>query len=294
MTIHSMSNLNQRLIVGSLSTFFMFSAIYLSFSPLWGSLFVLLIVSIAGTSLWEFYLIAKALNFKPLYKAAIVCSSVYIFAVFLSARYAPAFQTLPLFVMYLSLIALFMHFFSKDEKPFSNIAITLFGLIYLTIPLGTLVSINYFFPVESMQDGRIWLIYLLLVTKITDVGAYVCGKKFGSIKITPYISPSKTLEGAAGGLAASVLTSVLFCYLSPFLFSMPSPLLPFFTSLWLGALISLAAQFGDLAESLLKRDGKIKDSNQLPGLGGVLDVVDSLVFTGPLLYLFLHYHASTY
>lgn len=292
MIIHSMSNFTQRLIVGSLSTFFMFLAIYLSFDHLFGPFFVLLIASIAGTSLWEFYSIARALNYNPLRKSAIICSCAYIVAIFLNIQYTPYLQTLPLLVMYLSLIAVFAHFFFKGDKPFLNIGITLFGLVYLALPLGTLVSINYFFPPESTQDGRIWLIYLLLVTKLTDIGAYACGKKFGSIKITPYISPSKTLEGAVGGLFASIFTSILFCYSTPFLFSMGSPLLPFFTSVWLGALISLVAQFGDLAESLLKRDGKIKDSNQLPGLGGVLDVVDSLVFTGPLLYLFLQYHES--
>lgn len=292
MIIQSMSNFTQRLIVGSLSTILMFLAIYLSFAPIMGPFFVLLIVGIAGMALWEFFSIAKALDYHPLSKAAIACSTAYILAIYLNIRYAPHLQTLPLLVMYLSLIAIFAHFFLKGDRPFSNIGITLFGLVYLALTLGTLVSINYFFPPGSTQDGRIWLIYLLIVTKVTDIGAYFCGKKFGSVKITPYISPSKTLEGAIGGLLTSICTSILFCYATPLLFSMSSPLLPFFTSLWLGALISIVAQFGDLAESLLKRDGKVKDSNQLPGLGGVLDVVDSLVFTGPLLYLFLQYHES--
>lgn len=292
MIMQSMSNFTQRLIVGSLSTILMFLAIYFSFDSLFGPFFVLLIASIAAASLWEFYSIAKALNYQPLSKPAIVCSSLYIFAVYLNIYYAPYWQTLPLLVMYLTLIAIFAHYFFKGDKPFINIGVTLFGLVYLALPLGTLISINYFFPLKSFQDGRIWLIYLLLVTKVTDIGAYAFGKKFGSIKITPYISPSKTLEGAIGGLLVSTFTSILFCYLSTFLFSLSIPLLPLFTSVWLGALISLVAQFGDLAESLLKRDGKIKDSNQLPGLGGVLDVVDSLVFTAPLLYLFLQYHES--
>lgn len=292
MIMQSMSNFNQRLIVGSLSTICMFLAIYLSYDHLFGPLFVVLIASIAGTSLWEFYSIAKALNFNPLRKAAIVCSCAYILALFLHIHFTPHFQTLPLLIMYLTLIAVFAHFFVKGDRPFLNVGITLFGLVYLTLPLGTLVSINYFFPPGSAQDGRIWLVYLLLVTKMTDIGAYACGKKLGSVKMTPYISPSKTLEGAIGGLLASIGTSVLFCYLTPLLFHMSAPLLPLFTSVWLGALISIVAQFGDLAESLLKRDGKVKDSNQLPGLGGVLDVVDSLVFTGPLLYLFLQYHES--
>lgn len=292
MTLQTMNNLTQRLIVGTLSTLLMFLAIYLSFDSLFGPVFVALIATITGVSLWEFFSIAKALKYSPLVKPAIACSTFYIFALFFHLQYAPYFQTLPLLVLFLSLIAIFAHFFFKGERPFSNIGITLFGLAYLTLPLGALISINYFFPKNSIQDGRIWLVYLLIVTKVTDIGAYAFGKQFGSKKITPYISPSKTLEGALGGLIASICASILFCSITPFLFSMNAPLLPFFTSVWLGALLSLVAQFGDLAESLLKRDGNIKDSNQLPGLGGFLDVVDSLIFTAPLIYLFLHSYES--
>lgn len=287
MMMQSMSNLTQRLIVGTLSTILMFLSIYFSFDDLYGLFFIILIAALIGTSLWEFYALAGALNYRPLYKAGIACSTAYIAALFINTYYAGNNGILPLLVLFLSGIGIFAHYFVKDEKPFSNIGITFFGLVYLTLPLGALIGINYFFPKHSSQDGRIWLVYVLLVTKVTDIGAYVSGKTFGSVKITPYISPAKTLEGALGGLTASTCVSILFCYLTPYLFGTTAPLLPFFTSLWLGALIGLVAQFGDLAESLLKRDGKIKDSNRLPGFGGVLDIVDSLVFTAPLLYLFL-------
>jgi phosphatidate cytidylyltransferase len=82
-------------------------------------------------------------------------------------------------------------------------------------------------------------------------------------------------------------TSIFFQWATHFFFNESPIILTFWQSLWLGGMISLLGQFGDLAESLLKRDCGVKDSNQLPGLGGMLDVVDSLVFTSPLLYFFL-------
>lgn len=287
--MHSMSNLTQRLIVGSFSTVVMFLAIYLSFDSYFRPFFVLLIAVIVGTALWEFYAVATAIqapSLRPLSKYAIFCSAIYIVATFLATpSVALLSSTAPQFVLLFTLATLFGYFCITDLQPFVNIAVTLFGMIYLTLPLAFLISINYFFPQDSLQDGRLWLIYLLLVTKMTDIGAYICGKNLGSTKITPYISPSKTLEGAVGGIVAATLTSALVCtVVHPFI-SMPS--LSLATSLWLGALLGIVAEFGDLAESLLKREGNVKDSNQLPGLGGVLDVVDSLVFTAPLLYFFL-------
>lgn len=287
MNLRNMSNLNQRLIVGALSTFIMFLSIYLSNEKAGRPFFILLISGIIGCALNEFYAIAINKKYYPLRACAIACSTLYVIATFLAIQ-TPLFQPLPQLVLYLSLMIFFVIFFVKGEQPLATIGITLFGLAYLTLPLSFLISINYFFPESSTQDGRLWLSYLLIVTKMTDIGAYIAGKNFGKYKITPYISPSKTVEGAIGGFLAATATSVLFCTITGSLF--PKPLfLSLGQSLFLGALIGTIAQFGDLAESLLKRDGKVKDSNQLPGLGGVLDIADSLIFTAPLVYFFLIY-----
>jgi phosphatidate cytidylyltransferase len=120
---------------------------------------------------------------------------------------------------------------------------------------------------------------------MTDTGAYFTGKKFGKSKLAPHISPKKTIEGALGGMVFSLLTSLCFFFISD-LFSL-SMQISFMESFVLGILVGVIGQIGDLIESLLKRDGGIKDSNQLPGLGGILDVVDSLIFTTPLIYFFL-------
>lgn len=293
MNLRSMSNLSQRLIVGGASTFLVFLAILLSFESLFRPIFVLLCAGGIGVALWEFYSIARAVGFDPLRKCALACSTTYCLATFLSTPHGFNLELLPQITLVGSLAVTLGYFFVRGKQPIGNSAVTLFGLLYLTLPLSTLLSIVYFFPEESAHDGRIWLIYLILSTKMTDIGAYIAGKNFGTKKIAPYISPSKTVEGSIGGFFATLLTSVLYCQATPLLFNSREPLLPLTTSLWLGALIGLTAQFGDLAESLLKREGKIKDSNQLPGLGGILDMMDSLVFTAPLVYFFLKLHNAS-
>ena len=105
--------------------------------------------------------------------------------------------------------------------------------------------------------------------------------------MAPYISPKKTWEGAIGGFFASLITSLFIYFLVNYLYEVPPINLSLFHSIWLAGVLSVIAQFGDLSESLLKRDVGVKDSNSIPGLGGMLDVVDSLVFTAPLMYIYL-------
>lgn len=285
MNMHTMSNLKQRFIVGSLSTFAMFLAIYLSRINYFQPVFLALIATIVGTALWEFYALASNKKYQPLANYAIICSIFYLLAAFISTQYR-ILPMLPELTLLLTVAGAFAYYFDKGENSLQNIAITLFGLIYLTLPLTAMVQINYFFPAESPQDGRLWLTYVLLVTKMTDIGAYFSGKNFGKHKITPYISPSKTLEGSIGGLLATVVMSLIFCYVTDY-FALPFSL-NLTTGLFLGTIIGITAQFGDLAESLLKRDCNVKDSNQLPGLGGVLDTADSLIFTVPLVYFYIN------
>jgi phosphatidate cytidylyltransferase len=216
----------------------------------------------------------------------IVGSVAYIVAVYLSTQKAKA-EMLPAIVMTLTIASAFLYYFIKGSNPLANLSAMVFGLVYITIPLGCIVSINYFFPLEGFQDGRWWLLYLLVVTKMTDTGAFFFGRTLGRTKLSPKISPKKTWEGAIGGSLTAIICGVSLCLLARTLF-FPSPIhLGLKWSILLSFLISITAQFGDLAESLLKRDANIKDSNQLPGLGGVLDMIDSLVFTAPMLYIFL-------
>ncbi|MBA3602666.1 MAG: CDP-archaeol synthase [Parachlamydiaceae bacterium] len=285
MNIQSMSNLKQRFIFGNLSTITMFLAIYLSTNQYLKIFFIALIAGIIGMALWEFYAMARNKKYQPLAYYAIASSMVYLFATYISTQYH-VFPMLPQLTLLLTMVGAFAYFFDKGQNSMSNIAITLFGLVYLTLPLTGMIQINYFFPAESLQDGRLWLTYLLLVTKMTDIGAYFIGKNFGKHKITPYISPSKTIEGSIGGLLAAILMSLAFYFVTQY-FSLPFTL-SLNEALCLGTIIGVVGQFGDLAESLLKRDCEVKDSNQLPGLGGVLDTADSIIFTVPLVYFFMN------
>lgn len=287
MTLNTLSNLQQRLIIGSFGAVCLLSAVSLSYHPAFALVFVLLTAGVISLALGEFYHIANAKGFHPQTKIGVVSTVIYCFAVFLATQSSRAYFLPPL-VIGLTLAVLFLYYFVKGSNPLINLSLAVFGLAYLTIPLSCLIAINYYVADPFVTDGRWCLIYLLLVTKITDTGAFFVGKKFGKRKLSPMISPEKTWEGALGGLCSAVIASILL-YLVVHLFFESAPFnLSFWQSIWLAILISITAQFGDLTESLLKRDSGVKDSsNWLPGMGGFLDLVDSLIFTAPLMYLFL-------
>jgi len=285
MILSQMTSLQQRLIVSSIFIIFVILALSLSHISFFSPLFALIISSAISLIVWEYYRLAQMKGFRPLKSLGIVGTVVYGFSIFLSSQQSDFTTTLPEITLLVILLSAFIYYIFQGDQPFINLAVTLFGFIYLTIPLSSAIYIVYFFPDEGLQDGRWWLLYALMITKVTDAGAFFIGKRFGKTKLVPYISPGKTCEGALGGFSMALLTSFLF-FLIAKLFSL-SITLTFWECLWLGALLSLLAQIGDLAESLLKRDIGVKDSSRLPGLGGMLDVADSLVFTIPLVYIFL-------
>ncbi len=176
------------------------------------------------------------------------------------------------------LISLFIIQFTRKENQnaVTLIALTLFGIFYVGWFFTFLVKIRF------LEDGYKLVAYLLLVTKAGDIGAYLVGSKFGKHALIPRISPKKSVEGAVGGF----LFSILFAIISrDYLVSWMS-LGAILTS---GILIGIFAQLGDLAESLMKRDYQVKDSSPfLPGLGGMLDVIDSILFTAPIFYIYLN------
>lgn len=278
-------NLKQRLIFGFLGSACLFLLIFLADNPFFRPLFVLALSGVVGVSAWEYYQMAKTKGLQPLQSLGIFFSVLYVWGVFLSTQFKSS-HLLPEIIIGMAFISFFLFQFYKTSSPFLSIPVTLFGMIYLAIPLSCALLITYF-PFTPMEDGRIWLLYGLLVSRSTDTGAYFVGKIKGHRRLAPVISPKKTWEGAYGGMITALLISLLF-YFCALLFLTPAHIsLTFWESLCLGLAIPVFGQIGDLAESLLKRDTGIKDSNQLPGFGGMLDIVDSLVFTLPLLYIFL-------
>jgi phosphatidate cytidylyltransferase len=150
------------------------------------------------------------------------------------------------------------------------------GVLYITSFIASLLYIR------SHEYGLWWLVYLLVVIWSTDTGAYICGITFGGAKIAPKISPSKSWTGFIGGVIASALAVQLLIYLTDL------NLLNQAGDIWVTIFISIVGQIGDLAESYWKRRFKVKDSGDIiPGHGGVLDRMDSLVFASVALVLIM-------
>ncbi len=160
-----------------------------------------------------------------------------------------------------------------------------FAMVYVGLPLAFAVQLRM---LGDVKTGLIALVSMIAVVKMSDIGQYTVGRLIGKHKLAPVLSPGKTWEGAAGGLAFAALTAwLLFCVLMPRLDLPPTDSAPL-TAGWLifAVLVAAAGVVGDLAESLLKRDSGRKDSSTwMPGFGGVLDILDSILAASPVAYL---------
>ena len=168
------------------------------------------------------------------------------------------------------------------------VATTLFGLMYVPWLLNFFQKINFFTfpPGVSPHDGKFFLLYFVLVTKFSDMGAYVIGSLFGRHKMVPHISPGKTWEGFAGAILVSTGASLVFThFLGGHMVGMN-----WIHATILGIILGSTAVVGDLIESLFKREAGVKDSGGFfPGIGGLLDLLDSLLFNAPIMYLYLRH-----
>lgn len=234
-------------------------------------------------AIWEYEQFAKAKGGNMILPALIAFGFLEVFSFFISAR-NPEWIMLPIAVFFIGLLTLFALYFRENEGALVNLSTSSFGLLYVAVPMGMILGILY----GHVQDGRWWVAYLLFVTKISDMGAYFGGSLWGRHKLAPSISPGKTIEGALFGLVCAIASSFGF-YLLSRVIGATHFYLGMGEWLVLGAILGAVGQFSDLAESLLKRDAKKKDSNVLPGFGGVLDMIDSLLFTAPIVYLYLHF-----
>lgn len=170
------------------------------------------------------------------------------------------------------------------DGALNNIAATLFGILYIWF-LGsylTKIVMLEFVHLASWDLGIPCLLMTIMVAKFSDVGAYLIGRTFGRTKLCPNISPNKTVEGAFGGVLTSLFVAALLQW------QLRVPFLDWTETMIFGIAVGLAAELGDLGESLLKRFCRAKDSaSLLPGFGGVLDVVDSLLLAAPVSYVLL-------
>jgi phosphatidate cytidylyltransferase len=153
---------------------------------------------------------------------------------------------------------------------------TLAGIIYI----GWLLS--HFIPLRGLEGGRDWVFIAIFATFAADTAAFFTGRAIGRHPLATAISPGKTWEGAAGGFLGAIAASLILAAI------LPGILIPYWQIVLLGALIGIFAQLGDLAESMLKRSVGLKDAGKLiPGHGGLLDRLDSILFTVVVVYYYV-------
>ncbi|MBX7067208.1 MAG: phosphatidate cytidylyltransferase [Parachlamydiales bacterium] len=276
-----MPDLYRRLCVSSITIALVVCLIVFAFHPVFQYFVAGFVALLAGVAIWEYEQFAKAKGGRLIMPALIILSIVEVLSFFLNEE-LDGFKSLPIIFFFIAFLILFALHFEEKEGAIVDLAVSSFGLLYIAVPMGMILGILY----SSGVDGRWWITYLLVVTKITDVGAYFAGSLWGRRKLAPNISPKKTIEGAVFGLACAILASYLFHLASDYAGTFH---LGMYEWLFLGLILGAVGQFGDLSESLLKRDANKKDSNALPGLGGVLDALDSILFNAPIIFIYLHF-----
>jgi phosphatidate cytidylyltransferase len=190
-------------------------------------------------------------------------------------------------------IFLYYLFFRDEPHVLENIAFTVFGMLYVW-GLGRFALYIRFYHGEmgettGQEVGRALAFFLILVAKGNDVFAYFGGTFLGRHKLIPRVSPGKTWEGAVCGFIGGIGIGFLIYYTSCLKLHVAKGLSPLFI-LIAAAVVGIAGQLGDLAESLLKRKSGVKDSAKLiPEYGGILDIVDCLLFAAPALYFLIYF-----
>jgi phosphatidate cytidylyltransferase len=255
------------------------------------TVFLVIMMTLAGFGLAEFYgLVEKRglICFKDwgIFSGLLLMASTFFYlSGLLGVHEAPAkandFETSLLIIFVLGLCVRQL-VSPSNTAGLLAISTTLFGLMYVPWLLNFIQKINFF----PKANGTYYVLYFILVTKFSDTGAYVVGSLIGRHKMIPRISPGKTWEGFAGAIAVSTLASILFAHLA----GEKLTGMNWKHAVMLGVLLSVAAVIGDLIESLFKREAGVKDSGRyFPGIGGILDLLDSLLFNAPLMYLYLRH-----
>jgi phosphatidate cytidylyltransferase len=259
--------------------------------------FLLLIAFLALAGLVEFYGIAEKRGLASFKISGVIGGLLLMVGTFLQLNgklginNSPArvndFETSFLIVFVLGLCI--RQLLAKNNSAgIATIATTLLGLMYVPWLLNFIQKINFFpFAPGSPPDaGKFFLLYFILITKFSDMGAYAVGSLIGRHKMIPRISPGKTWEGFGGAILVSTGASLAFVHC----FGAKMVGMNYLHAVVLGVILSVTAVIGDLIESLFKREAGVKDSGSwFPGIGGILDLLDSLLFNAPIMYLYLRH-----
>lgn len=266
-----------------LSSTIMISLSVMAILNRWVCLFVVLALTVGG--LYEFFYLVKKKGI-PIYSYTGIILGVLIpLSIFFQLNLTRQWELLCIVVV-LFLIFL-LQFVRKDNKnAIIGISTTLFGILYVSWFFSFLLKIRFLAPaIEANPDmvGVKLLAFILLITKVGDMGALIVGSSFGKHPLLARVSPNKTIEGSMGSFVFSMMAAMLGYQLIPAALNLP---------LWhialMGGCFGGLGQLGDLSESLIKRDCNVKDSGKmLPGLGGALDAIDSLLFSAPAFYFYI-------
>lgn len=259
-----------------------------------GAALAALLAVASAIAAWEFYRIARAAGHAPL--SDVGCALAGLLPLAVHARYLGLVQPRVgyLAIVLVLLMAITIWARGATGQPLGAAATTVFGVLYT----GGLLSFGYALRYHDyaagvihvgaipIAAGGVLLGLPVILTWATDIGAYTVGRKVGGRKLIPAVSPGKTVSGAIGGLVTCVV--VTWVYVTFVLRPTAQLGMTIAGMVVFGSVVSVAAQVGDLFESLLKREAGVKDSSTLlPGHGGVLDRLDSLFFVLPVAYLLL-------
>jgi len=244
--------------------------------------FIMVVVLLTAGGLYEFFYMVRKKD-VPIYSYTGILIGVLI-PVSIFTHFEPTKNWELLFIVIGFLLILFMQFARKDNRhAILGLSTTLFGVLYVAWFFSFLVKIRLMLP---GAEGVRLLGFILLVTKSADIGALLIGSAVGKHPLLPKVSPNKSVEGTLGAVLVSACMALTFRSFLP-----PTLNLPLWQIFFMGAFFGGLGQLGDLSESLIKRDCGVKDSGKfLPGMGGVLDIIDSLLFSAPAFYL---YRSST-
>ena len=271
-----LSNLVQRVIVAMIFIPLIVTTIFVG--EIW---FVMMLELIILLGLYEFYLLASHKDIRPHRLPAYIVGCIIPPLIYLNKAYA----LWPLFIALLVVLTIveLLRKPQENSSPINNIAVTLFGVVYVGGLLAFLLCIRelpHTLNIEYRHAGT-WLLMMFISIWVCDTAAYFVGRRFGKKKLFERVSPKKTMEGAIGG-AVGAITSALVCYLT-FVEG-----LTIVDVIVIGAISGTVGQISDLIESLFKRDAGIKDSsNLIPGHGGILDRFDSVILVAPVVFFYL-------